>query len=118
MDRDIVAADNAQDAIASLQEAGIKAEVRNLFKEPYHAFDLEDRDCVILDPPRAGANAQVKELAQSTVPKIVYVSCGPQSFAKDAGDLIKGGYVLRKLTLVDQFIWSAHTEVVGVFERT
>lgn len=117
MDRDIMAADSAAAAVASLKAAGIKAEVRNLFKEPYAAFDLEDRGCVILDPPRAGANAQVKILAETNVPKIVYVSCSPQSFAKDAADLIKGGYVLNKLTLVDQFIWSSHTEIVGVFEK-
>ncbi len=117
MDRDIVAADNAPVAIASLQEAGVRAEVRNLFKDPYTTYDLEDRDCVILDPPRAGASAQVRMLTESNVQKIVYVSCAPQSFAKDAADLINGGYGLSKLTLVDQFIWSSHTEVVGVFEK-
>ena len=117
MDRDIVSADSAPDAIASLQKAGARAEVRNLFKEPYTAYDLEDRDCVILDPPRAGANAQVRMLTESNVQKIVYVSCAPQSFSKDAAELVQGGYVLRKLTLVDQFIWSSHTEIVGLFEK-
>ena len=114
---DIWAADFAPDAIASLQKAGVKAELRNLFKEPYTVQGLEDRDCIILDPPRAGAGAQVDILAGMDIPTIVYVSCAPQSFAKDARVLIDGGYELQKLTLVDQFIWSAHTEIAAVFKK-
>lgn len=113
---DVYAADFAADGIAALKKAGVKAELRNLFKNPLSADDLNNFDCVILDPPRAGAKAQVEELARSSVPRIVYVSCNPQSFAKDAG-LLSGAYKLEKLTIVDQFIWSPHTEVVGVFTR-
>lgn len=115
--REVWAADAEKGAIQSLQRAGVIAFERNLFKEPYKAEELQDRDCVILDPPRAGASAQVQELAGSGVPKIVYVSCNLQSFARDAMSLSEGGYRLNKLTLVDQFIWSAHTEVVGVFVK-
>lgn len=117
MGRDIIAADFAADAIASLKKAGVRAQMRNLFKDPMRADELEGRDCVILDPPRAGASTQINVLAELDIPKIVYVSCSPQSFARDASILIKGGYRLDKLTLVDQFIWSPHTELVGVFEK-
>ena len=115
--RKIIAADNAPGAIASLSRAGIDARVRNLFKEPLSARELNGVDCVVLDPPRAGALEQVRVLADTDVPKIVYVSCSPQSFARDAALLAEGGYRLEKLTIVDQFIWSTHTEVVGVFSR-
>lgn len=113
---DVYAADFAPDAIAALKKAGVKADLRNLFKNPLSNGELNNFDCVILDPPRAGAQAQVQELAQSSVARIVYVSCNPQSFAKDAA-LLAGAYRLEKLTVIDQFIWSAHTEVVGVFTR-
>ncbi len=115
--RDVVAADFAPDAISALKEAGANAHLRNLFKNPLDPFELEDRDCVILDPPRAGAQAQVEMLGRTKVPRIVYVSCNPQSFSRDAAILAAGGYRLSALTIVDQFIWSAHTEVVGIFDR-
>lgn len=115
--RKVIAADNAEDAVHALKAAGIDARVRNLFKEPMSEKELHGVECVVLDPPRAGAGAQVAELAESDIAKIVYVSCNPQSFARDASVLIRGGYALRALTLVDQFIWSTHTELVGIFEK-
>lgn len=114
---DVTAIDAAPDAIRALASAGAKASVRNLFKEPVDAYDLDDQDCVILDPPRSGALEQVRELAKSTVPVIVYVSCNPQSFARDAQILCAAKYRLERLTLVDQFIWSPHTELCAVFKR-
>ena len=116
--RDVIAFDLAADAILALKAAGIEAHLRNLFKDPLSAQELASADCVILDPPRAGAAGQVRLLAESHVPRIVYVSCNPQTFAKDAVQLLAGGYVLGKLTIVDQFIWSQHTEVVGIFLLT
>lgn len=116
-ERKIIAADNAPDAIDALKKAGVDARLRNLFKEPMSEKELRGVDCVILDPPRAGAAAQVRELAESEIAKIVYVSCNPQSFAKDAAVLTEGGYKLQSLTMVDQFIWSAHTELVGIFSK-
>lgn len=117
--RDVIAADFAPDAIAGLRRAGANASVRNLFKEPFAGAELAGLDCVVLDPPRAGAAAQVAELAYSSVPRIIYVSCNPQSFARDAAVLVKeGGYALKKLTVVDQFIWSLHTEVAALFTRS
>jgi len=115
--RDIVAADNATDAIASLRKSGVNAIERNLFKEPMSVKELAGVEAVILDPPRAGASSQVHALSDTAIPKIIYVSCNPQSFAKDAAVLQQGGYDLTKLAIVDQFIWSPHTELVGVFTQ-
>lgn len=112
--RDVMAADSAGDAISALAKAGVSAHQRNLFKEPFSAADLNDRDCVILDPPRAGAQAQVEALAWSKVDRLVYVSCSPQSFARDVAILQGAGRKLKSLTIVDQFIWSPHTEIVGI----
>jgi 23S rRNA (uracil1939-C5)-methyltransferase len=73
---------------------------------------------VVLDPPRAGAKVQCEKLAQSKVPLIIYVSCNPQSFARDAQQLTQGGYRFTDFYIVDQFKWSTHTEIVGVFQKT
>lgn len=115
--RKIISADNAEDAIAALQKAGVDARMRNLFKEPMSEKELGGAQCVILDPPRAGAGAQIAELSESEIPTIVYVSCSPASFARDAARLVEGGYTLDALTMVDQFIWSPHTEIVGIFKK-
>lgn len=94
---------------------------KNLFKDPLEARELSRFDAVVFDPPRAGAAAQVKELAklhESTKPeKIIAVSCNPHSFVNDADTLISGGYKLRKVTLIDQFVYSAHSELVALFTR-
>jgi 23S rRNA (uracil1939-C5)-methyltransferase len=72
---------------------------------------------VVFDPPRAGAEAQAREIARSKVKTVVGVSCDPRSFARDAAILIAGGYRLESVTPVDQFAWSPHVELVGVFRR-
>jgi 23S rRNA (uracil1939-C5)-methyltransferase len=70
-----------------------------------------------MDPPREGAAAQAAEIARSTVPVVVYVSCNPATFARDARLLADGGYRLGQVTPIDQFLWSTHLEVVGAFAR-
>lgn len=95
----------------------ITAERRDLFRNPLLEKDLNAFDAVVLDPPRAGAAAQVTELARSKVKKIVYASCDPGSFARDARALQDGGYRLEKLMPIDQFLWSAHVELIALFTR-
>jgi 23S rRNA (uracil1939-C5)-methyltransferase len=95
----------------------LTTEVRDLFEMPLMAAELSAYGAVVLDPPRAGAQAQVLQLGQSTVPLVVYVSCSPSTFARDARLLVDAGYRLRHVTPVDQFVWSPHTELVSVFER-
>ena len=90
---------------------------RDLFRDPLAPIELNPFDAVVFDPPRAGAEAQAKELARSKVKTVVAVSCEPKTFARDAAILIAGGYRLERVTPVDQFAYSTHVEVVGVFRR-
>jgi len=121
----VFAVDMAQDHLGALSRAArsnglgerIIVEARNLDRRPLVGPELEDVDVVVLDPPRAGASSQVGLLAQSPVPIIVYVSCNPQSFTRDARKLIDGGYLLESVVPIDQFLWSPHVELVSVFRR-
>lgn len=95
----------------------IATETRDLFRRPLLEHELNGFDVIVLDPPRAGAEAQVKRLAASKVKDVIYVSCDAASFARDAATLVAGGYALEAVTPVDQFRYSAHVELVGVFRR-
>lgn len=90
---------------------------RDLFRRPMLASELAKIDAVVFDPPRAGAAAQAMRLAESNVPIIVAVSCNPATFARDARTLVDGGYKLVNVTPVDQFLWSPHIELVGLFQK-
>ena len=119
------AIDSDKKAIAALSEAlrqakglkPIQTETRDLFKMPLVVSELADFDCVVFDPPRAGAEAQARQLAKSKVRIIIAVACDAQSFARDAALLIEGGYHLTSLTPVDQFKYSTHVEIVAHFTR-
>ena len=90
---------------------------RDLFRSPLEPAELNRFDAVLLDPPRAGARAQVAEIAASTLARVVYVSCNPASWARDAATLTAAGFRLTKLRAVGQFRWSTHVELVSLFER-
>jgi 23S rRNA (uracil1939-C5)-methyltransferase len=121
--RKIYAAEGARDAIAALTGAANRAralvatEHRDLFRRPLIPAELDRFGAVILDPPRAGAEEQVGQLAQSAVPAIAYVSCNPASFARDARTLVAGGYRLDWVRPVGQFRWSTHVELAARFSR-
>ena len=111
-------------ALAALAEAAkspglrpLTTEARDLFKLPLGPAELKDYGAVVLDPPRAGAQAQVAMLAKSRVPAIAYVSCDAASFARDAALLVAGGYKIGPVTPIDQFLWSSHIELAGSFMR-
>jgi len=121
----VLAAEGNAAAIEALKESlraahGLKpvtAEVRDLFRNPYGAAELSRLGGLVLDPPRAGAAAQVAELAKSMVPKIAYVSCDPATLARDLRTLVDGGYQILRIHPIDQFLWSAHVEAVALLER-
>lgn len=102
---------------AARMVSGLTVEKRNLFTDPLTATEMKNYDAVLFDPPRAGALAQATQLATSKVPVVIGVSCNPATFARDAALLCDGGYTLQSVQLVDQFTWSAHVELVGVFTR-
>src|SRR5262249_18437662 len=121
----VTAADKDADAIAALRRAaagtqGLKppaAQLRGPFPSPLGPGQLKRFDAVVFDPPRQGAAAQARELAASIVPVVVAVSCNPTTFARDARILVDGGYRLVRVTPVDQFLYSAHVEVVACFKK-
>lgn len=90
---------------------------RDLFTHPLTVGMLNGYDCVVMDPPRAGAMAQCQQLARSNVPRIVYVSCNPGTFNRDMQILHQGGYKLQTLIPVDQFTGSSHWEIFSVFQK-
>jgi len=121
----VLAADASAPGIAALK-AGvgsaqglrqITAEARDLFRRPLSPFDLKGCDAIVFDPPRAGALDQTQQIAGTKAGVVVGVSCNPTTFARDARVLIDAGFRLERVTPVDQFLWSAHVELVGVFKR-
>ena len=95
----------------------IHAMHRDLFRNPLMVDELDRFSAVLLDPPRAGARDQIEQLAASTVARIVYISCNPSSWARDAMTLIEGGYRLQELRPVGQFRWSTHVELASLFVK-
>lgn len=93
------------------------AEARDLFRRPLFVPELKPFDAVLLDPPRQGAEAQIREIAKSKLGRVVYVSCDPESFARDAQTLVQAGFRIGTVTPVDQFRHAAHVELVGSFTR-
>jgi 23S rRNA (uracil1939-C5)-methyltransferase len=113
------AAEASRDAAASLKRAApaMTVEHRDLYRRPLDAEELKPFDAVVLDPPRAGAEEQVRALARSAVESIAYVSCNPATFARDAKALADGGYKLEWVRPVGQFRWSTHVELAACFRR-
>lgn len=114
----VEAVDAAGPAVKALAATGRVATAhRDLFRRPLTAKELAAFDAVVFDPPRAGAAAQVAEIAASGVPTVIAVSCNPATFARDAGVLAAAGYRCVKLWPVGQFRWSTHVELVARFQR-
>ena len=123
LEAQVTAAEASRDAVLALKAATsrasklVTAEHRDLYRRPYDAAELKSFDTVVLDPPRAGAEEQVGELAASAVARIAYVSCNPATFARDAAILASGGYRLDWVKPVGQFRWSTHVELAAAFSR-
>ena len=122
----VLAADSSAGAIAGLKAGagtaqglkGIDAQARDLFRRPLSPHDLKGIEAIVVDPPRAGALEQTQQFAGTkSVSVVVGVSCNPTTFARDARVLIDAGFVLERVTPIDQFLWSTHVELVGVFRR-
>jgi 23S rRNA (uracil1939-C5)-methyltransferase len=121
----VYAADFSEAAVQAMSSAiatapglkGVTAEARDLVRRPVLAQELKAVDVAVFDPPRAGAAEQSAELARSTVSRVIGVSCNPATFARDARLLVDAGFSLDRVLPVDQFLWSPHIELVGVFSR-
>ena len=123
LDARVYAAEASRDAALALKAAAgaagrpIFVEHRDLYRRPLDAAELDRFEAVVLDPPRAGAEAQVELLAASRVPRIAYVSCNPATFARDAKRLLASGCRLDWVRPVGQFRWSVHIELAARFSR-
>jgi 23S rRNA (uracil1939-C5)-methyltransferase len=123
--RPVTAFDNDKPGIAALDKARrftkglreITAKSRDLFRDPLTRYELDPFEAVVLDPPRAGAQAQCEQLSMSKVKTIVMVACDARTFARDAAILIGGGYAMSDLIAVDQFTQSTHIEISATFRR-
>jgi 23S rRNA (uracil1939-C5)-methyltransferase len=119
----VAAVDAAGPAVAALGAAAkaadrrVETAHRDLYRRPLDKQELAAFDAVVLDPPRAGAETQVREIARSTVPRVAYVSCNPATFARDAKLLATAGFRLTELWPVGQFRWSTHVELAAAFVR-
>ena len=95
----------------------VTTEARDLFRRPLLPDELTRFDAVVIDPPRAGAEAQARELAGSGVQVIAAVSCNPVTFARDARILSDAGFAIDWVQVVDQFRWSPHVELAARLSR-
>jgi 23S rRNA (uracil1939-C5)-methyltransferase len=119
------AVENDADMLAALSRAartapGLKpltTEARDLFRRPLLPDDLRRFDALVIDPPRAGAEAQVTEVARSAIPTLAMVSCNPVTFARDARILTDAGFRILWIDVIDQFRWSPHVELAAAFCR-
>jgi 23S rRNA (uracil1939-C5)-methyltransferase len=119
----VVAVEAARDAHLACRTAAGRARLpveavhRDLFRNPLQPDELAQFGAVVLDPPRAGAKEQVGRIAESALARVIYVSCNPASWAKDARTLVDAGFRLEKLHPVGQFRWSTHVELASLFVR-
>jgi 23S rRNA (uracil1939-C5)-methyltransferase len=119
----VLAVEAARDAYlacksaANLRRLPVHAIHRDLFRNPLQSSELNNFDGVVLDPPRAGAKEQIGQIAKSSLDCVVYVSCNPMSWARDASQLRDAGFRLEKLRAVGQFRWSTHVELTSLFLR-
>jgi 23S rRNA (uracil1939-C5)-methyltransferase len=121
----VLAVDDNEPALKALDRAAratsnlkpVTTEIRDLARRPLTPRELDRYDVVVFDPPRAGAEAQARELAQSKVPRVIAVSCDPATLARDLAILVEGGYRIESVTPVDQFKYAAHVETVAVLRR-
>jgi len=119
----VLAAEAARDAhlackaAADRTQAPVFAMHRDLFRNPLQPDELDRFAAVVLDPPRAGAREQVDAIAASKVSRVVYISCNPSSWSRDAARLVEAGFRLSELRPVGQFRWSTHVELASLFVR-
>ena len=95
----------------------VTIEKRDLFRRPLVRTELKRFDAAVIDPPRAGAEAQTRELAASDVKRVAMISCNATTFSRDLKIMLASGWRVIRITPVDQFLWSAHIEIVAALER-
>lgn len=78
-----------------------------------------EHDVIVIDPPRAGLHPKaLKEVIALKPRKLLYISCNPATFARDAERIVGAGYALPSVRPVDMFPHTMHIELIGCFEPT
>lgn len=90
---------------------------QDLFSNPLTTKELKKFDIAIINPPRNGASPQISEISKSNLKKLIYVSCNPQSFWRDAKILLAENFIISKLSVLDQFYATKHLELIAIFEK-
>lgn len=101
--------------------ANVEFHTADLFAEDLAraAWAQRPYDKVLLDPPRAGAREVLPMIASSGATRVVYISCHPGTFARDAGLLVnEHNFELEAAGVMDMFPHTAHVESMGVFTRS
>lgn len=113
--------EGAPEAAAALKAAAgggrVRAQRRDLARQPLLPAELKPYAAVVLDPPFGGAAPQVAQIAASAVRRVIYVSCNPAALGRDAAALRAAGFGVASAVPVDQFLWSPHVESVVAFAR-
>ena len=111
--------ENDKKALNSLLKCEIpnsKFEFRDLYHNPLKN-ELLNYDIVVLNPPRTGAEDQVKNILNiNCLEKIIYVSCSLASFKRDY-NILKSHYEIKNIVAIDQFMWNPHIEIIAEFNK-
>lgn len=114
---------------AAIDAARENAKINNIENASFHIGHVQDLlikqpeilegvNTIVTDPPRAGMHKKaLKALIQHGCRKMVYISCNPSTFARDARILVDAGYRMGKVIPVDMFPHTMHIELVSIFER-
>ena len=119
--KNITAIELSDDSINELTDISQKYNLpvqtikQDLFSNPINDETLDNFDLIIINPPRAGAEAQSIEISKSDVKNIIYVSCNPETFSRDL-ERLKDRYELKIIQPIDQFIWSNHLEIIALLQ--
>ncbi|MCW9000411.1 MAG: 23S rRNA (uracil(1939)-C(5))-methyltransferase RlmD, partial [Kangiellaceae bacterium] len=122
----VVGVEGVQEMVERGQE---NARFNELTNVEFHQADLttnleekewvknKDYNKVLIDPARSGALEVISNIVKFAPEKIVYVSCNPATLARDTGELIQHGYVLKKAGVMDMFPHTTHVESIALFEK-
>ena len=124
--KEVIGVEVNKDAVA---DAADNAKRNGVTNARFHAADAgefmeemarkgQTADVVITDPPRAGCSGKfLHSLLKLAPARIVYVSCNPETLARDLYTLTKGGYKARRIQPVDMFPWTGHVETVVLLSK-
>lgn len=123
---EVIGVESEESAVKAAVE---NAEINNIGNISFYAGQAEKMfrekpeifsglSCAIVDPPRAGLHPKaLKKLIELNLPRVVYVSCNPATFSRDAATLVASGYQLDRVIPVDMFPHTMHIEVVAGFYK-